>query len=120
MPFKDPQKRKDYNREYQRLWARENRDKRLVYERAWNEAHREERRAIGKRARYKDPEKYRAQNTLARGVRAGKVVRGTCEVCGTPDDVQGHHDDYTKPLDVRWLCRQHHMELHRARTDHGA
>ena len=26
--------------------------------------------------------------------------------------VVAHHDDYSKPLDVRWLCRSHHMQLH--------
>lgn len=113
MPFKDPKKRAEYNREYQRKWARENRDKRLAYERAWAKAHPEERREIVRRARYKDPAKYRAGNTLRRALYAGKIEREPCERCGTRHDVQAHHDDYTRPLDVRWLCRKHHMELHR-------
>ena len=113
MPYADPEKRKEYNREYQRRWARENREKRRLYENAWNEANREKRKEILKRARYKNPTKYRAQNTLRRAIYAGKIERGRCEQCGTSVDVQGHHDDYSKPLEVRWLCRAHHMELHR-------
>jgi hypothetical protein len=35
-----------------------------------------------------------------------------CEVCGA-ESAHRHHDDYDKPLDVRWLCREHHAELHR-------
>src|SRR6266851_7628737 len=40
------------------------------------------------------------------------LVHGPCEICGvTP--AQGHHEDYSKPKEVRWLCRQHHGEAHR-------
>lgn len=36
-----------------------------------------------------------------------------CEVCGSEDDIARHHDDYSKPLEVRFLCRKHHGEVHR-------
>lgn len=42
----------------------------------------------------------------------GKLKPQPCEKCGS-DDVEKHHDDYDKPLTVRWLCRPHHLELHR-------
>jgi len=32
-------------------------------------------------------------------------------ICGEKK-AHGHHDDYTKPLAVKWLCRKHHEELH--------
>jgi hypothetical protein len=35
-----------------------------------------------------------------------------CEKCGSVVDVHRHHDDYSKPLDIRWLCEPHHFELH--------
>lgn len=43
---------------------------------------------------------------------ARKLAREPCEICG---DVvaQAHHDDYNKPLEVRWLCVKHHREWHR-------
>jgi hypothetical protein len=34
-----------------------------------------------------------------------------CVVCGNPK-TDGHHEDYSKVLDVVWLCRKHHMERH--------
>jgi hypothetical protein len=32
--------------------------------------------------------------------------------CGAPAEM--HHTDYSKPLQVEWICRKHHLEHHRA------
>jgi len=40
----------------------------------------------------------------------GKLIPKPCEVCG--GKAQKHHDDYSKPLQVRWLCRRDHMKEH--------
>ena len=53
------------------------------------------------------------RGVTARKIRQGILVRLPCEKCGTNEDVQAHHDDYYKPLDIRWLCRKHHREHHR-------
>lgn len=45
-------------------------------------------------------------------IRKGFLIPKPCEVCGTNIDIDAHHDDYSKPLDVRWLCRTHHNEHH--------
>lgn len=68
--------------------------------------------ARGKRWRDAHRTEYQAQKKLQRAVKSGKVVKQQCEVCGA--DAEGHHDDYSKPLDVRWLCRKHHKALHAA------
>jgi hypothetical protein len=47
-----------------------------------------------------------------KAINEGLLKRQPCEVCGTEQDVQSHHDDYSKPLEVRWLCRKHHREHH--------
>ena len=54
-----------------------------------------------------------AHIALRNGVRRGLIEKRPCEVCGDAD-AEGHHDDYSKPLEVRWLCRKHHKEHHRA------
>ena len=43
--------------------------------------------------------------------RRGKLVQQPCEYCGDPHS-QIHHDDYDKPLEVRWLCRPCHLKRH--------
>lgn len=51
-----------------------------------------------------------AHRVVTNALSSGALVRQPCEVCGwTP--AHAHHDDYSKPLEVRWLCRRHH-ELH--------
>ncbi len=113
MPHKDPDVRRAYQREYQRRWARANRDKRLVYEKNWHDKNPGTREKYRQINRDRHPEKQRARGILSKHVADGKIIRQPCEVCGVTTDVQGHHDDYSKPLEVRWLCRTHHMEVHR-------
>jgi hypothetical protein len=63
------------------------------------------------RYRKRDPVKKRAWNAVSGAIRSGKLKRQPCEICGDPNS-QAHHDDYSRPLDVRWLCRAHHEEHH--------
>src|SRR5690606_23859393 len=57
--------------------------------------------------RRQNGEKYQAHLAVQRALSNEELARGVCEVCGSPD-VDAHHDDYSRPLEVRWLCRQHH------------
>lgn len=65
-------------------------------------------------ARYmaKFPEKKAAVHAVSNAIRSGKLVRQPCEKCGEVKS-QAHHDDYSKPLSVRWLCVKHHREHHK-------
>ena len=64
------------------------------------------------RSHQKFPEKYTAHNILNAAVRDKKLTKQPCEVCGSTHRIHGHHDDYSKPLDVRWLCAKHHAQRH--------
>lgn len=56
----------------------------------------------------------RAQFTVVNAVRTGLLIRpDRCSDCGRKRKVAGHHDDYTKPLDVRWLCYPCHIGFHK-------
>ncbi len=57
------------------------------------------------------PEKRQAHKAVANAILHGRMVRQPCEVCGA-SRAEAHHDDYARPLDVRWLCMPHHRDLH--------
>ena len=48
---------------------------------------------------------------VKRALRSGELVREACETCGEIA-VEAHHADYSKPLEVRWLCRSCHRRYH--------
>lgn len=63
-----------------------------------------------------DPARYRARDAVKRAVKSGKLIKRPCELCGN-EPTQAHHDDYAKPLDVRWLCVPHHQAIHNRKLD---
>ncbi len=60
----------------------------------------------------RNPMKRAAHVIVGNAIRDGKLVRQPCEVCGN-EKSEAHHDDYSKPLDVKWLCKRHHVERHK-------
>lgn len=77
-------------------WAANNKEK--VYE-------------ITKNYREKNPNKYRAHGKVAYAIKIGDLTCKPCEICGV-SPASAHHDDYSKALDVRWLCAAHHNQWH--------
>lgn len=57
-----------------------------------------------------------AHTALSLAIRHGDLIPGLiCADCGGSQDrpLDGHHDDYSKPLEVIWLCRSCHSIRHR-------
>jgi uncharacterized OB-fold protein len=80
-------------------------------EQAKKEARKKARRATQKRYVERHQAVARAHSAVKRALEQGVLTRKSCEVCGEPDAV-AHHDDYSQPLSVRWLCQPHHIEHH--------
>jgi len=59
------------------------------------------------------PLKVIARNVVNSAIRDGKLKANPCERCGFALGVQAHHEDYSKPLDVIWLCTKCHGARHR-------
>lgn len=69
------------------------------------------RKQINAEQRERHPEKYAARLEFRKAVMRGDIIRQPCEKCGK-EKTEGHHSDYSKPLDVIWLCKKHHTEIH--------
>ena len=58
-----------------------------------------------RRWRARNPEKTKAHNIVAGALRTGKLVKPkACQRCRQVSRLEGHHRDYSKPLEVEWLC----------------
>ena len=57
-------------------------------------------------------DKRKASASVNHAVRAGRLAKLPCAACGTDKNVEAHHEDYSRPLDVVWLCRTHHRQHH--------
>jgi hypothetical protein len=57
-------------------------------------------------------EKHIAHRAVERAVKKGKLVRQPCAECGT-ENSHAHHEDYSRQLEVMWLCPRHHKQRHR-------
>lgn len=77
------------------------------------------RRSYLQRKRVEEPEKIRAREALNWALRSGAVIkaRGCFHCCEMDCDLQGHHEDYSKPLDVVWLCLRCHRDADRKRAE---
>lgn len=84
------------------------REKILAYDRA-----RGSRQTLQKLQEYraKYPKKYKAHSIVNYAIKSKKLFREPCQICGN-ENTHGHHDDYDKPLNVRWLCAEHHHAWH--------
>ena len=59
------------------------------------------------------PEKHRAHYAVSNALRSGRLTKQPCAICGSSTGLQAHHEDYAKPLEVIWLCIQHHFIIAR-------
>jgi len=69
-------------------------------------------KAMKERWADRNKEKRAAHLILGNAIKYGRITRKPCEICGSNIKIHGHHDDYSKPLDVRWLCPKHHKQIH--------
>lgn len=61
--------------------------------------------------RKNNPERTSTYNRVSKAFLSGNLCKKPCEICNNPE-TEAHHNDYSKPFDINWLCREHHLEIH--------
>lgn len=56
-------------------------------------------------------ERRRVYSQVARALSTGLIVKRPCEICDCKS-VEAHHNDYSKPMEITWLCKLHHLLIH--------
>lgn len=116
MPFTEEQQR-EYRLKYPDRWReRQNksylkhREERLKQSREYYQANKDKIKARTLARYHKDKEKVKAERLAEALVPLGEK----CEECGSTEDLERHHPDYSKALEVRTLCRKcHNRKLRR-------
>ncbi|MFY4731279.1 hypothetical protein [Nitrospira sp. BLG_2] len=62
----------------------------------------------------RDPVKTGARALIRNLIYEGRLVRGSCVFCDDPN-THGHHEDYSQPTRIVWLCQKHHVDVHAGR-----
>jgi len=95
-----------------------NRHKNIEYFRAYDRQ-RGSRQTVEqvKKRRSVNPEKYKANSSVGNAVRDRRLFKPDIySMCGMkPTRLHGHHEDYSKPLEVIWVCSICHKKLHSKR-----
>ena len=126
MPNMADAEQKAKKKAYDVIYRKEHKQQRADYNHKWYQEHKEE--ALEKHKKYraknkdkwgeyqktkykKDPRKVIARQRVCYAVKTGRLIKEPCEICGE-EHAEAHHEDYTKPLVVRWLCKKCHKEYH--------
>lgn len=82
--------------------------------RRFREAHAEEERERKRVWDKTNPEKRHARKAVERALKVGVLIRPSiCGRCSSSEfGIHAHHEDYSRPLEVLWLCAPCHGQRH--------
>ena len=110
MPYKDPEKAKEYRRKHYLL----NKEKYNEKNALWAKTNKKKDQELKQLSRLRYPEKFRARNLVAKAIQKGTLIsvkQCLCVDCQSQAN-HYHHEDYAKPLEVIPLCAACHSKRH--------
>lgn len=107
---KNRQEKVDYYREYDRNRASD--IGRVEARRKYADSHKDQIDRSKSEWRKRNRDKTKAHRKVAYEIGKGSLTAKPCELCGN-EPTEAHHDDYSKPLDIIWLCDSCHKKRHK-------
>ena len=105
--------RREYVRLYNRKWREENKERSRETVRKCSTKNKEKYKQLYQDNKENHPEKFKARDSVGNAVRSKKITKPSkCSACESTENIEGHHADYDKPLEVIWLCSRCHKRLH--------
>jgi hypothetical protein len=96
------------------LWRSKNKDYIVSRNKEWRKNNPEKLSEQRKRQKIKQVFISKIHKIVFNAVRSGEIIKPLiCEKCFSEEYLEGHHHDYTKPLEISWLCRTCHKSVHR-------
>lgn len=99
-----------------RAWRKNNKEQVLLTRQRWmkDPAYRAKLQRAKNLHLRNNPEKQKAYHAVRKALKHGQLIRPeACQKCGAVSRLHAHHKDYSKPLEVDWLCIQcHELEHH--------
>lgn len=80
------------------------------------EKNKHKKRSVNRKWLTNNPEKRTAHLKAYSALKSGKLIKKDCEICAAKKEttmIHMHHADYSRPLDVVFLCTTCHKKLHR-------
>lgn len=102
--------------ESRKKYQRENPDVFIRLKKRYERNHPEKVRQSKKKYLLNNPLKRAAHIAVGNAIRDGRIIKQPCRDCGKTK-VEAHHEDYTNPLDVIWLCKKHHVIADKIRKE---
>ena len=98
---------------YQWRYRAAHREAMAASSRKWNATHKDECTAYSRKYRATHPERTAGRLAVYRAIRRGELCRpSSCELCGAITLLHAHHHDYSRPVDVIFLCVLCHRTVH--------
>ncbi len=99
---------------YKKAWDEANKEKTIKTRKVWTKINRKKICDYQKHWNKINPKKRKARSKMTNAIASGRLIRPKlCSLCYKETKLHGHHKDYSKPLNVEWLCVKCHYLIHR-------